>query len=227
MSKTIPFNCCQICSDFSKLYVLPLIINWDLKGLSEVIISERINFLIVTGVFFIISQSAAAEQLMVWSTGDFDDACWKAMLPPHPGWLRWDGSATQTRWEFELNQRSQNLKAGWSCPSCNASCHINPLHCSNKTHPSVSDTASLATLKALKMSSWLDEYCCPTWTQRFFRLRQFVWQKRFKHLYCFLFVTGLKWVWQCDCHIPGKVLISQTSECSTLINFKFAHTCSH
>ena len=63
--------------------------------------------------------------------------------------LWWCGSGTLLYWEFKVNQRSQDLKAGWSCHSCNASCHamrchINPLNCPNKTHPSETTIMSLS-----------------------------------------------------------------------------------
>lgn len=51
------------------------------------------------------------------------------------------GSGTCAYWDFKVSQRSHDLRAGWSCHSCNTSCramccHINQLNCPNKTHPS-------------------------------------------------------------------------------------------
>lgn len=99
--------------------------------------------------------------------------------------------------ENSVNQRSQKLKAGWSCRSCNASCHtmrchINPLDCSNKTHPSISDTASLSTLKGPEnLLMTLRVLLSYMNTKGSLGLGSFGHWRDW-NMYCFLIIAGLK-----------------------------------
>lgn len=120
--------------------------------------------------FFIISQPAAAEPSMHWSAGadavfiiskyDIHDTCSVEKPCLRPILVDCDemGVPPDLAENSSWTKGRKNSKKGWSCPSCEASCHImhchiNPLGCLNKTHPVVSDTASLSTSKALKVSS--------------------------------------------------------------------------